>query len=166
MPATGSAIKQARLRMWFIFQIVHGDYGSHFAEGNRGLQSGVCQSGAASEWGHVRFRETGRDGAAGGAVSRSGDRYQLLPIAAAAASSRRWRPVGLGIMGLQDVFFQLKIGFDSEAARALSVRIQEEIYYHALSTSCDLAEILGSHETFPETRGSGGFAVRWMGYHA
>ena len=76
----------------------------------------------------------------------------FYPTAAAAASNRRWRPIGLGIMGLQDVFFQLKLAFDSDAARQLSTRIQEEIYYHALTASCDLAEMFGSHESFPETR--------------
>lgn len=78
------------------------------------------------------------------------------PIPGAAASNRRWRPVGLGLMGLQDVFFQLKIAFDSEEARALSTKIQEEIYYNALSASCDLAEIFGAHESFSETRAAKG----------
>jgi ribonucleoside-diphosphate reductase alpha chain len=78
------------------------------------------------------------------------------PIPAAAASNRRWRPVGLGIMGLQDVFFQLKLPFDSPAARDLSARIQEEIYHSALSASCDLAEAFGAHESFPETRAARG----------
>jgi ribonucleoside-diphosphate reductase alpha chain len=76
----------------------------------------------------------------------------FYPTAAAASSNRRWRPVGLGIMGLQDVFFQLKLPFDSAAARALSTRIQEEIYFHALNTSSDLAELFGSHASFTETR--------------
>ncbi len=80
----------------------------------------------------------------------------FYPTSAAAASNRRWRPVGLGIMGLQDVFFQLKIAFDSEAARQLSVRIQEEIYFHALTASCELAEMFGPHESFRETRASRG----------
>ncbi len=80
----------------------------------------------------------------------------FYPTATAAASNRRWRPVGLGIMGLQDVFFQLRIPFDSPAARSLSVRIQEEIYYHALNASCDLAEIFGSHASFQETRAAKG----------
>ncbi len=80
----------------------------------------------------------------------------FYPTATAAASNRRWRPVGLGIMGLQDVFFQLRIPFDSEAARALSSRIQEEIYYSALSASCDLAEIFGAHASFQETRAAKG----------
>jgi ribonucleoside-diphosphate reductase alpha chain len=78
------------------------------------------------------------------------------PIPGAAASNSRWRPVGLGLMGLQDVFFQMKIAFDSEPARALSNRIQEEVYYHALSASCDLAEQAGPHESFGETKAAKG----------
>ncbi len=80
----------------------------------------------------------------------------LYPIAAAAASNRRWRPVGLGVMGLHDVFFQLRLPFDAPEARALSARIQEEIYFTALETSCDLAERLGAHEAFPRTRAARG----------
>lgn len=74
------------------------------------------------------------------------------PIQQAASSNARWRPVGLGVMGLQDVFFQLRLPFDSPEALALSSRIQEEIYYTALSTSCALAEKYGAHECFAETR--------------
>lgn len=74
------------------------------------------------------------------------------PTPEAAASNRRWRPVGLGLMGLQDVFFQLRLPFDSKEALALSTRIQEEVYYAALSESCALAERDGPHETFAETR--------------
>jgi ribonucleoside-diphosphate reductase alpha chain len=80
----------------------------------------------------------------------------FYPTQAAAASNRRWRPVGLGIMGLQDVFFQLKIAFDSEAAITLSTRIQEELYFHALTASCDLAEMFGPHASFQETRAAKG----------
>jgi ribonucleoside-diphosphate reductase alpha chain len=77
-------------------------------------------------------------------------------IQSARASNLRWRPVGLGVMGLQDLFFELRLPFDSEAARALSRRIAEEIYFHALQTSCDLAEELAPHEAFPETRAARG----------
>lgn len=76
----------------------------------------------------------------------------FYPTDAASASNNRWRPVGLGLMGLQDVFFQLKLPFDSEAAKALSTQIQEEIYFSAMSTSCDLAEQFGKHTAFAETR--------------
>lgn len=67
-------------------------------------------------------------------------------------SNSKWRPIGLGIMGLQDVFFQLRLPFDSEEALKLSTKIQEEIYFHALSSSCALAEKFGKHENFDETR--------------
>ena len=76
----------------------------------------------------------------------------FYPIGSAASSNSRWRPVGLGVMGLQDVFFQLRLPFDSPEARELSRRIQEEIYYNALVTSCDLAEKNGPHASFSETR--------------
>jgi ribonucleoside-diphosphate reductase alpha chain len=74
------------------------------------------------------------------------------PIAQAAASNAKWRPIGLGLMGLQDVFFQLHLPFDSAEAQALSAKIQEEIYYHAMVASCELAEKSGPHETFADTR--------------
>jgi ribonucleotide reductase alpha subunit len=46
-------------------------------------------------------------------------------------------------MGLQDVFFALRLPFDGDAARALSARISEEIYYWALRTSLELAREKG-----------------------
>ncbi len=78
------------------------------------------------------------------------------PIATAKTSNLRWRPVGLGVMGLQDVFFQLRLSFDAPDARALSARIAEEIYFQALSTSAELAAERGAHETFAETRAAKG----------
>ncbi len=77
-------------------------------------------------------------------------------IASAAKSNSRWRPVGLGVMGLQDAFFELGLPFDSEPARELSRRIAEEIYFHALSASADLAEEKGPHAAFAETRAARG----------
>ena len=81
------------------------------------------------------------------------------PIDKAGNGNMKWRPVGLGMMGLQDVFFKLNLPFDSEEAKRLQARIAEEIYYHALKASSDLAEELGAHETFPETCGEGAAAV-------
>jgi ribonucleoside-diphosphate reductase alpha chain len=80
----------------------------------------------------------------------------FYPIASTRASNRRWRPVGLGVMGLQDVFFRLGLPFDDPAARALSRRIQEEVYCAALEASCELAEERGAHPGFPETRAARG----------
>jgi ribonucleoside-diphosphate reductase alpha chain len=74
------------------------------------------------------------------------------PIAQAASSNAQWRPIGLGVMGLQDVFFQLHLPFDSAEAMSLSAKIQEEIYFHALTASAALAEKDGPHPTFLDTR--------------
>jgi ribonucleoside-diphosphate reductase alpha chain len=78
------------------------------------------------------------------------------PIGEARASNDRWRPVGLGLMGLQDVFFQLRLPFDSPRARDLSALISEEVYYHALDASAGLAEERGPHAAFSETRAARG----------
>ncbi len=78
------------------------------------------------------------------------------PIATTASSNRRWRPVGLGVMGLADVFFQMRLPFDAEASRALSKKIAEAIYFHALGTSADLAVERGPHPAFAETRAARG----------
>lgn len=78
------------------------------------------------------------------------------PIETTQRSNQRWRPVGLGIMGLQDVFFLKNLPFDSEEARALSARIQEEVYFAALSASCELAKAHGRHPAFAETKAAKG----------
>ena len=78
------------------------------------------------------------------------------PTTEAATSNQRWRPVGLGLMGLQDVFFKLGLPFDSPAARDVSRRISEEIYFNALWASTELAEARGPHPAFGETRAATG----------
>jgi len=78
------------------------------------------------------------------------------PTDEAGASNHRWRPVGLGAMGLQDVFFKLRLPFDAPEALTLTSRIQETIYLHALSTSCALAEKQGPHAAYEETWAAAG----------
>ena len=80
----------------------------------------------------------------------------FYPIGEASTSNNHWRPVGLGLMGLQDVFFKMGVPFDSDVARELSQRISEEIYFNALWASTELAEISGPHETFELTRAAKG----------
>ncbi|MCB1268724.1 MAG: ribonucleoside-diphosphate reductase subunit alpha [Microthrixaceae bacterium] len=80
----------------------------------------------------------------------------FYPTDAAGRSNSKWRPVGLGLMGLQDVFFKLGLPFDSDAAKDLSTRISEEIYFNALTASADLAEAHGAHDGFAETRAASG----------
>jgi ribonucleoside-diphosphate reductase alpha chain len=80
----------------------------------------------------------------------------FYPTQPAARSNAYWRPVGLGVMGLQDVFFKLGLPFDSPEARAESVRMAEEIYFNALWASTELAELYGPHPGFSETRAAAG----------
>jgi ribonucleoside-diphosphate reductase alpha chain len=101
----------------------------------------------------VRLRETVRTAVT--FLDRVID-INYYPSEQTAASNPRWRPVGLGVMGLQDVFFALRLPFDDERARALSTRISEEIYLAALERSADLAEAEGPHPAYEQTRAAGG----------
>ncbi|MFI1659767.1 ribonucleoside-diphosphate reductase subunit alpha [Streptomyces sp. NPDC020472] len=76
----------------------------------------------------------------------------FYPTEQAGRSNAKWRPVGLGAMGLQDVFFQLRLPFDSAEARALSTRIAERIMLAAYEASADLAERSGPLPAWDKTR--------------
>ncbi|MFI8424790.1 ribonucleoside-diphosphate reductase subunit alpha [Streptomyces sp. NPDC085479] len=76
----------------------------------------------------------------------------FYPTEQAGNSNSRWRPVGLGAMGLQDVFFKLRLPFDSPEARALSTRIAERIMLAAYEASADLAERNGPLPAWEKTR--------------
>ncbi|MEV5958758.1 ribonucleoside-diphosphate reductase subunit alpha [Streptomyces sp. NPDC051987] len=76
----------------------------------------------------------------------------FYPTEQAGRSNARWRPVGLGAMGLQDVFFQLRLPFDSAEAKALSTRIAERIMLAAYEASADLAERNGPLPAWEKTR--------------
>ncbi|MET8003796.1 ribonucleoside-diphosphate reductase subunit alpha [Nonomuraea glycinis] len=80
----------------------------------------------------------------------------FYPTPEAAAANGRWRPIGLGVMGLADVFFTLRLPFDSPQALALSTRIAEEIALAAYDTSADLAAERGRHPSYDDTRAAGG----------
>ncbi|MFG2328922.1 ribonucleoside-diphosphate reductase subunit alpha [Streptomyces sp. NPDC048604] len=76
----------------------------------------------------------------------------FYPTEQAGRSNARWRPVGLGAMGLQDVFFKLRLPFDSAEARALSTKISERIMLAAYEASADLAERNGPLPAWEKTR--------------
>ncbi|HUY06957.1 MAG TPA: ribonucleoside-diphosphate reductase subunit alpha [Acidimicrobiales bacterium] len=80
----------------------------------------------------------------------------FYPTPEAASSNARWRPIGIGEMGLQDALFRLGLSFDSDEATTVSARFAEEIYFNALWRSTELAELSGSHPAFGETRSHGG----------
>lgn len=124
-------------------------------------ETAVCNLGSVNLGRHINGHEFDFDKLA--RTVRTAVKYldrvvdiNFYPIDQAEVSNNRWRPVGLGVMGLQDVFFQLRLPFDSAEARELSKKIQEEIYYYALLTSCELAEKNGPHSNFAETRAAKG----------
>lgn len=72
----------------------------------------------------------------------------FYPVEAAKHSNTRHRPVGLGVMGLQDVFYRKGIPFDSHEAVRFNDEIVEFISYHAYLASTELADERGSYATF------------------
>ena len=76
----------------------------------------------------------------------------FYPTEQAGRSNAKWRPVGLGAMGLQDVFFKLRLPFDSAEAKQLSTRIAERIMLAAYEASTDLAERNGPLPAWEKTR--------------
>ncbi len=130
-------------------------------------ETAVCNLGSVNLAAHLTRDD---DGAATGmdwkklrATVRTAVRFldrvidiNYYPTAQAAASNPRWRPVGLGLMGLQDVFFALRLPFDGSGAQELSTRIAEEMYLTALETSSAQAAEHGAHPAFAETRAAAG----------
>jgi ribonucleoside-diphosphate reductase subunit M1 len=50
-----------------------------------------------------------------------------------------YRPIGIGIQGLADVFARMKLSWESQEARQLNQLIFETIYYHALNKSHEIS---------------------------
>lgn len=86
-----------------------------------------------------------------GHMARALDKINTLnyyPTEQCRRSTMRHRPIGIGIMGLADVFARFKIAFGSPEALALDRGISAAIYYGALSESCAMAETEGAFPSF------------------
>lgn len=70
------------------------------------------------------------------------------PAEAAKLSNIRHRPVGLGVMGMQDALYIRHTAFDSSEAVEFNDEIIEAIAFYAYSASSDLAEERGRYSTF------------------
>lgn len=80
----------------------------------------------------------------------------FYPTDCAKRSNFRHRPLGLGVSGLADVFFKLKIPFGSPESRDVNRRIFESIYRGAILASIELAKEHGPYETFQDSPASKG----------
>ena len=72
----------------------------------------------------------------------------FYPIKETHASNMRHRPVGLGVQGLSDVFALLRLAWESPEAANLNQRIFEHMYFAAVESSCEVAQIEGPYETY------------------
>ena len=70
------------------------------------------------------------------------------PSSGAKFSNLCHRPVGLGVQGLADVFFQLGLAYETDEAKSLNKEIFETIYYASIKASCDLAKEQGAYATY------------------
>jgi ribonucleoside-diphosphate reductase alpha chain len=70
------------------------------------------------------------------------------PVEEARYSNMKNRPIGIGVQGLADAFFKMRMPFDSEEARRMNKEIFETIYYAAITASCDLAKEHGHYESY------------------
>jgi ribonucleoside-diphosphate reductase alpha chain len=77
-------------------------------------------------------------------------------VKSARESNLRERPVGLGVQGLADVFYKLRLPFGCPESRALNIAIFEAIYYAALNTSCDLAAAKGAYPNWSKSPAAAG----------
>ncbi len=63
-------------------------------------------------------------------------------------ANQRHRPVGLGLMGFADALFTLRIPYASDASVEFADRSMEQISYHAIEASSDLAAERGRYSTY------------------
>ena len=80
----------------------------------------------------------------------------FYPIETARRSNLRWRPVGLGVMGLQDVFFKLRLPFDSAEALQLSTTDRRAHLLPRAGGVLRAGEQHGAHPSFADTRAATG----------
>jgi ribonucleoside-diphosphate reductase alpha chain len=78
------------------------------------------------------------------------------PTEPAKNANSRHRPVGLGVMGVQDALYLKDISFASDAAVEFNDEFMEAIAYFAYEASSDLAAERGSYSTFEGSKWSRG----------
>lgn len=70
------------------------------------------------------------------------------PTQEAKNANLRHRPIGLGIMGLQDAFYKMNVHFASPNALEVSDYIMETVAYYAILASSNLAKERGTYQSY------------------
>ncbi len=123
-----------------------------------GKEIAVCNLGSVNLAQHV---ETGADGNAALNTAKLEDtihtamrmldnviEYNYYSVQTARDSNLRHRPVGLGLMGFQDALYKLGVPYESDAAADFADHSMEQLSYHAIKASSDLAEARGAYSSF------------------
>jgi ribonucleoside-diphosphate reductase alpha subunit len=80
----------------------------------------------------------------------------FYPINEAKTNNLNYRPIGIGIQGLADVFALLDYCWGDEGSKKTNKLIAETIYYYSLKKSCELSKLYGSYNGFQGSPASEG----------
>src|SRR5690606_30509220 len=72
----------------------------------------------------------------------------FYPTEAARRSNQRHRPIGLGVMGLQNALYKRGVSFASDEAVEFNDEFMEAVAYYAYEASSDLAAERGPYSTY------------------
>jgi ribonucleoside-diphosphate reductase alpha chain len=76
----------------------------------------------------------------------------FYPVEAAKNSNLKHRPIGLGVMAMQDAMYQNRIPFDTPEAVSFHDQIMEAIAFYAYEASSSLAAERGTYQTFRNSK--------------
>lgn len=77
--------------------------------------------------------------------------YTYYPVPEAELSNKKNRPIGVGVMGLSDVYIKMRLPFESDEAKKLNKEIFETIYFALLTGSMELAKKDGPYKSFKDS---------------
>ena len=72
----------------------------------------------------------------------------FYPTEAARTSNQRNRPIGMGVMGLQNALYEKNVPFNSQEAVDFNDEFMEAIAFYAYEASSDLAKEKGKYQTY------------------
>ena len=72
----------------------------------------------------------------------------FYPTPEARAASTTHRPIGMGIMGFQDVLFHRRLAFEDKRTLEFADQLMEYISYHAIHSSALLAKERGAYDSY------------------
>lgn len=72
----------------------------------------------------------------------------FYPTAEAETANMRHRPIGLGIMGMQDALYKMDVPFDDPRALTISEDFMEVVSYNAILASSEIAAERGTYSSY------------------